>query len=213
MMAPSHLTSWLPEPRRPATSQVSTTSNLDLLTKNIFALGMPVASSIIGPSASSLAIDGAAHEGPLDLVATALEGGLAPDLEVAVGLLDGLAGNGAGAAATAHDDARVIEVDLLGEVLVHTACGHGVDLGADHHVPADGGVDGGDGLENLDRLHGTGVLAAELKREGEAEDALVDEDVDRFVGQTAQLLGLVAAFADYLGELAHTLKRGAFERG
>ena len=157
--------------------------------------------------------DGAAHEGPLDLVATALEGGLAPDLEVAVGLLDGLAGNGAGAAATAHDDARVIEVDLLGEVLVHTACGHGVDLGADHHVPADGGVDGGDGLENLDGLHGAGVLAAELEREGEAEDALVDEDVDRFVGQTAQLLGLVAAFADYLGELVHTLKRGAFERG
>ena len=52
----------------------------------------------------------------------------------------------------------------------------------------------------------------QLRREREAEDAFVDEDVDRFVGQAAQLLRFVAAFADDLGERVHAIERGAFER-
>ena len=54
MTAPSTFTSWLPEPRSPATSHVSTISKRERLTKNIFILGIPAASSMIGASASSL---------------------------------------------------------------------------------------------------------------------------------------------------------------
>ena len=158
-------------------------------------------------------VDWAGHEGPLNLVAAALEGGLAPDLVAAVRLLNSLAGHSARAAAAAHDHTRVVDVDLLRERLVHAADSHGVDLGADHDVPADGSIDRRDRFEHFNRLDRTRVLAADFGRECEAEEALRDERVDRFLGEVAQLLRLVTALADDLGELADTLEGRALQGG
>ena len=82
------------------------------------------------------------------------------------------------AATAARDHAGVAEVHLLGEFFGHAAGCHCVDLRAEHYVPAHGRINLRDRLDDLDRFAARGILAAELARNREPEEAGVHQFID-----------------------------------
>ena len=147
------------------------------------------------------------HEAPLGVVAAALEGDLPGNPIAAVLLLDGERGLGARSAAAAHDHLGVAQIHVLGDCRVHAAGGDGVDLGTDHDVPRDRAVNGRHGLQHLDGLPHAGVLAAEFVGQREAVEPSVGQDARGLRRQVANLLRLIAAFANRVGQPIYPLQR------
>ena len=107
-------------------------------------------------------------------------------------------------AGTAEDAPIVVE--LVYEFEAHAAQQEAVDLRVDVYAPADGPIDGGGRLDDLDLLPCVQVLAPELLRKGEAVEPLVGDLVRGPGGDVADLLRLVACLLERLGHAEQPLK-------
>ena len=122
------------------------------------------------------------------------KGCLAPDFHTAISLTFGARRCTAWPTATAHDNARVIEVNLLGKLRIHTTNRHGINLGAEHDIPGNRCIYGSHMLQDFYCLHRACIVTAHFSGQSEAEKPFVNQLGDNPVGKLFQFLRFIACF-------------------
>ena len=92
--------------------------------------------------------------------------------------------------------------DLLDDLVRQKCARHPDGRGSDHQAPARGGIDGGEGLDDVHLHDGIGFGAPEDHRELQPEQTGVGERIDRCLGQSGDPFAFVGMGDD---DLAHLL--------
>ena len=126
--------------------------------------------------------DRRAHEAVIGIMATADKGGMPPYPNSAIVGPFCPRWLATWSTAPAHNGSWVTEINFLSNLRIHASSSHGVNLGPQHHIPGNRCINRCNRLQNLNRFHGTCIVAAQRFGLSKTKEPLVYQSINNVIG-------------------------------